>query len=276
MDNNKVLFGLSNVHIATYNEVNGVAAIGKPKKMPGAVNLSVESSSSDNPFYADNIVYFNEFVLGSKTGELQMAKFPDWFKVEYLNYEYTSDGGIGENVNKRGASFVLIFDGEGDKHKRRHLLYNVSAGAIRKTHATITDSKEPEVESVPITVVGNGLTGFRDVHYYPGDAGFDKALTAPVVPSVISVTNTSDDTTLSHSKASGSDATITVASTLENNKITTVVVDGKVLAANQATVEGLTATLQKGFLDSLVAGDHEFVVGLEYGADISGVITVGE
>mgnify|MGYP003295252270 CR=1 FL=1 len=57
MADNKVKFGLSNVHIAKITETAGVITYGTPFAMPGAVSLTADPEGETTPFYADNIKY---------------------------------------------------------------------------------------------------------------------------------------------------------------------------------------------------------------------------
>ena len=58
---NKVKFGLKNVHYAVVTETvtDGVISIsyGTPKRIPGAVNLTLDAAGEPVEFYADDIVY---------------------------------------------------------------------------------------------------------------------------------------------------------------------------------------------------------------------------
>ena len=58
MAENKVKFGLSNVHIAKITEEAGVITYGTPFAMPGAKSLTADPEGETTPFYADNIKYY--------------------------------------------------------------------------------------------------------------------------------------------------------------------------------------------------------------------------
>ena len=55
---NKVKFGLSNVHIAKITEVDGEITYEKPFAMPGAVSLTADPEGETTKFHADNLVYY--------------------------------------------------------------------------------------------------------------------------------------------------------------------------------------------------------------------------
>ena len=56
---NKIKYGIKNCYyaVATIAD-NGSATYGTPVALPGAVSLSLEAQGENEPFYADNIVYW--------------------------------------------------------------------------------------------------------------------------------------------------------------------------------------------------------------------------
>ena len=57
-EENKVRFGLSNVHVGTVTLSDGTPSFSIPKKYPGAVKLTMDAEGETNTLYADNIAYY--------------------------------------------------------------------------------------------------------------------------------------------------------------------------------------------------------------------------
>ena len=127
---NKVKYNLKNVHAAVLTETvtDGVTAFsyGTPKPIPGAVSIALDAEGESSPFYADGIVYFRSVTNNGYSGDLEIAKIPDSFKTDVLNYVTDSAGALVETTNAEYKPFALLFQIEGDKNARRHVLYNRS------------------------------------------------------------------------------------------------------------------------------------------------------
>lgn len=150
---NKVQFGLSNVYFAllTFDE-NNDPVYGTPHKLPGAVNLTLDTSGSTNPFYADNIVYYRASSNQGYTGTLEMALLDEWVRTNILNEVKDQDGVLIENANASTMPFALLYQVEGDQNSARRALYNVQMERSGETAATKTDSSDVQTVSMNITV----------------------------------------------------------------------------------------------------------------------------
>lgn len=181
---NKVEFGLKNVHVAEWTETDGVATIGTPEKINGAVDMSIDVTASEKKFHADDIVYYVFSTISGRSANLTMALFPDAFKIKYLGYKVDTKGGVVKIDNAKPKPFVLIFEGDGDAHKVRHLLFNCVPGNIQRGHKTVEDEPDVETEVLAMTVVGTQVGSDQVAHvYYSQDtAGYATAITAPTLP----------------------------------------------------------------------------------------------
>ena len=182
-DNNKVLFGFSELHIGTYTvDDDGVVTLGSPYHQKGAVGYSPEAANEEVDFYADNIDYFNEQSSSTRSGDLVVAKFDDDFKTQFLGYKRTVGGGLAEVVNPVKPNVYVAFQIEGDQESVKYIMYNGSLGSIDREFGTMEGTRAPVTESVPVKFVGDAASGIIVDQYRPGDAGYDDLFTNPPVP----------------------------------------------------------------------------------------------
>lgn len=183
MANNKVEFGISNLHVGTYTVADdGTVTMGTPYHQKGAVSFSPEQDSSSNPFYADDITYWNEYTEGEFSGDLVVAKFDDDFKKNFLGYKSLVDGGLAKVKGAVKPAAYVAFELKGDAEKRRVIFYNCSFGAITREYTTIEDTKTPNTETLPITISGDNASGVMQTTYRPDDAGYDDLFSNPAAP----------------------------------------------------------------------------------------------
>lgn len=150
-DNNKVVFGLSNVHYAVATIAsNGTATYQTPVAIPGAVNLSLDPQGDTTKFNADNIVYYVSSSNTGYEGELEIAKVPDSFKKDVLGYVEDSNGILLEDVDAITKNFALLFELQGDANATRHVMYNCKATRNAVNASTTTETKEPQTQTIPI------------------------------------------------------------------------------------------------------------------------------
>lgn len=152
MSENKVKFGLSNVHIAKITEENGSIKYGAPFKMPGAVSLSADPEGDTTPFYADNIKYYIATSNQGYTGDLELAITPEEFLTEILGQLKDSNGAIFEAANDINARFALMGEIEGDVKKRRFVYFDCTATRPSAEMNTNEESKEPQTDTISITM----------------------------------------------------------------------------------------------------------------------------
>lgn len=183
MANNKVEFGISNLHVGTYavNDQNQVV-LGTPYHQAGAKSFSPEQDAENNIFYADDIAYWSEYTEGAFEGDLEVALFDDDFKTQFLGYRALANGGLANVKNATKPNVYIAFEIKGDKEKRRVIFYNCTLGTIGRSYETIEETKEPTTETLGVTCTGDNATGVTKVTYKPTDAGYDTLFTTPVAP----------------------------------------------------------------------------------------------
>lgn len=184
MAKNKVEFGISNLHVGTYEVSGNTVTLGTPYHQPGAVNFSPSEDSNENNFYADNIAYFSEYSDGATSGDITVALFDPEFKTQFLGYKTTGDGGLAKVKNAVKPKTYVAFEVDGDKEKRRVIYYNCALGSITREYTTIEDAKTPNTETLSMTSAGDSVSGVVCTVYKPGDAGYDTLFTAPTAPTI--------------------------------------------------------------------------------------------
>ena len=174
MSKNKVKFGLSNVHIFPItDEEDGKPIYGEAIVFKGAVNLSLDTEGDSNDFYADDIPYYNIFANNGYSGDLEMALVTDEFRVKILGFEEDANGAIIENIDAKPSNFAMAFEFKGDKNKVRRIYYNVSASRPSDSHGTVTETVEPETETIKIKALPRTDTNDVNAKLEEGQTGYD-------------------------------------------------------------------------------------------------------
>lgn len=179
---NKVEFGISNLHVGTYTDNNGTVTLGTPYAQKGAVSFSPEEQSEATNFYADNIIYWSGYSGGTFEGDLEVAKYDDAFKKQFLGYKELTNGGLANVKGATKPNVYIAFEVDGDAEKRRIIMYNCSLGGITREYNTIEENKEPTTETISVTVTGDNGTGVSMATFKPDDAGYDTLFTSPSAP----------------------------------------------------------------------------------------------
>ena len=155
-ENNKVKYNIKNVYAAKMTEsiADGVSSFSydTPKRIPGAVSLSLDAEGESSPFYADGIVYFRTITNNGYSGDLEIALIPEWFRTEILQEALDAKGVLVENSDAaESVKFALLFEFDGDVKAIRHVLYNCTASRPSIESETKEDTIEPGTEKLSLT-----------------------------------------------------------------------------------------------------------------------------
>ena len=108
MANNKVKFGLKNVHYALVTETvvttgadagKIVSSYGELKALAGAVSMSLSSSASKSVFRADNSDYYVSYGEGGYDGSLEVA-------ITYVNIPFI----VSYTIPNLSSIFIFFYD----------------------------------------------------------------------------------------------------------------------------------------------------------------------
>ena len=148
---NKVRFGLKNCFYAkaTFDE-DGNVTYDTPKRLPGAVSISLDPEGENENWYADDIVYVVLNNNAGYEGDLELALIPEEFLKDILHEEEDANGVLIENANSEFERFALLFEFTGDKHAIRHVFYCCSASRPSTEGETKEDEKDVQTEELSI------------------------------------------------------------------------------------------------------------------------------
>ena len=150
---NKVKFGLKNCHYAlTTIAEDGTITYGTPASLPGSVSLSLDAEGENDPFYADDSVYYMISNNNGYSGDLELALVPEEFLKDILKETEDANGVLVENKDVEPEHFALLFEFTGDQRKIRHCLYYCSATRPSIEGDTTEDKTSVKTEKLSITV----------------------------------------------------------------------------------------------------------------------------
>lgn len=157
----KVKFGLSNIHLfALTEEVDSgtgetTMSYGDAVAFPGAVELTLSAESDEpDPFYADDSVYYQPAAISKGyTGTLTVAKLPESIKTKFLNFIKDQDDAVIEVESTEKKYFAMTCENQTDDYPIKKVFYKCSFGLPELSMSTIEDSKEPQTDAIPITII---------------------------------------------------------------------------------------------------------------------------
>lgn len=156
MAQNKVTFGLKNVHyaIATQNE-NGVWEFDDSQSLPFAQELSTEVIGGSQSIYADDSVIATLIQNSGRNITLKLSEISDDFKSNILGYKKLANGNLVEITNAEVKTFALGFEFQGDVKARRVWFYLCSVSPINE--ATKTKGESVEANSITLNIVARPI-----------------------------------------------------------------------------------------------------------------------
>lgn len=151
MAQNKVRYGVKNVHFALITEVGGAITYGTPIKFPGAVALSLEPLGDSSTFYADDMAYYVSVSNNGYEGTYEVAEIPLEFRTQILGDILDENGILTETANAKAKQFALMFEFDGDQKATRHVVYNCTATRPSQASETKGETVEPGTSELAFT-----------------------------------------------------------------------------------------------------------------------------
>jgi len=151
---NKVQYGLKNVHYASVTVGTNSVTYGTPVAWPGAVSLSLSAEGDTNDFYADNVKYFTAIANNGYSGDFESAMVPDSFKKDIMGQIVGTGAKSGvyyEDASVQPKAFALLFQFEGDINATKYVLYNCKMARPDIESSTTEDGIEVQTVTGKIT-----------------------------------------------------------------------------------------------------------------------------
>ncbi len=161
---NKVKFGLKNVHYAPITEGEGGITFGTPKRLPGAVSLTLEVQGEEVEFEADDVIYYSSYSNTGYKGTLEIANITDDFRKDILgDVEDETSHVLMEYASAEAKPFALLYEVNGDQKATRRVLYYCTVSRPGENASTSGKTKTPQTDSMSLTAVpmADGLTRAR-------------------------------------------------------------------------------------------------------------------
>ena len=274
---NKVKYGLKNVHVAPLNEdASGNVSFGTPRRIPGAVNLSLPPVGEKTAFYADDVEYYTAIQNAGYEGTVEIAIVPDWYKTQYLNDTEDENGVFIEDANKQPKRHALMFEFDGDKKKTRHVLYNCKASRPTIEGGTKTNTVEPKTETLNIVAkpledgIVKARTGAKtSAETYNGwyDNVYGQTSTAA---------NVTPKTAEFDKNAESTSGNVDIVLTVVNDKATDVMIGDASIGSDNFTIADEKVTIKKEWLAKQPNGKMNVAVLLESGIYKTVTITISD
>lgn len=162
---NKVKFGLKNVHYSKITEgEDGDLVFATPKRLPGAVSLTLEVQGEETEFEADDVIYYASHSSTGYKGTLEIANITDDFRKDILgDVEDETAHVLMEYASAEPQPFALLYEINGDQKATRRVLYYCTVGKPGENASTSGKTKTPQTDSMSLTAVplADGLTRAR-------------------------------------------------------------------------------------------------------------------
>lgn len=150
---NKVKFGFKNCYYATITEgTGGAITYGTPKRLAGAVSMSLSPSGDKTEFYADDGLYWSDENNNGYEGTLELAMIPEDFRKDCLGNTLDTNNVLAENATNSTAPFALLCEFTADDGAIKYAFYNCSATRPDITGNTKGENKEVQTETLNLTI----------------------------------------------------------------------------------------------------------------------------
>lgn len=189
MPNNKVTFGLTNVHYSkATQETDGTWKYATPVRLYGAQEITSDIVGGSTSVYADDSVIATLVQNAGRTITLKMTEISEDFKVDILGYKKVDNGNLVEITNAAVQTFALGCEFQGDAKARRVWFYLCTVTPISESSKSKGDSVEANAITLNITarpIEINSKYATTHTSACLGDSNYSTFLTqAPTLPTI--------------------------------------------------------------------------------------------
>ena len=151
-----VKFGLKNAYYALYDDTSG--KYGTPKRLNGAVSLSISREGDESTFYADDIAYYSTNSNAGYSGELEIATLKDDMRIDLLGQQTDANGVLLESTDDVPPTFALLYEVSGNINNQRFAFYNCTLSRPETEANTKEDTVEPDTDTLEIRMISRAFT----------------------------------------------------------------------------------------------------------------------
>lgn len=150
-----VKFGLKNAYYALYDDTAG--KYGTPKRLNGAVSLSISREGDESTFYADDIAYYSTNSNAGYSGELEIATLKDDMRIDLLGQQTDANGVLLESTDDVPPTFALLYEVSGNINNQRFAFYNCTLSRPETEANTKEDTVEPDTDTLEIRMISRAF-----------------------------------------------------------------------------------------------------------------------
>src|SRR5574344_302631 len=151
----KVKFGFKNAYYAKLINTAGVISYATPKKLNGAVSMTLSPVGEDVEFYADDSLYFSDITNNGYDGTLELALISEDFAKEILGEVADSNDVLAENAVGVSNPFALLCEFTTDDGNKKFVFYHCTASRPELSGTTKSASKEVKTETLNLKIRPN-------------------------------------------------------------------------------------------------------------------------
>ena len=151
----KVKFGFKNAYYAKLIDTDGEITYETPKKLNGAVSMSLSPAGNEVEFYAEDGLYYSDSANNGYDGNLVLALIQDDFLKDILGEVEDANKVLQENAISSSSPFALLCEFTTDDGVKKFCFYNCTASRPELASNTKGESKEIQTETLNLKIRPN-------------------------------------------------------------------------------------------------------------------------